>query len=109
MGYRPESIFVLFILMNIVIQFVSWIILHKLVPVFSIVNYIRQVVLPLCIIIVLSFVLPFVAHVGMEVGFLRFCVVTLLSFFSIVIMGYFIVLNRDERTMVMGFINKIKR
>lgn len=109
MGYKPESIFVLFILMNIVIQFVSWIILHKLVPVFSIINYIRQVVLPLCVIIVLSFILPYVAHVGMESGFLRFCVVTLFSIISVVTIGYFIALNRNERNMVVGFIHKIKR
>lgn len=108
-GYAPEMIFTLFILGNIVIQYFSWAILHNLVPEFSIVEYVHRVVLPLCTVIVFSMLLPYMAHLGMEPGFLRLCFVTFLSIVSIVAFGYSIGLNQDERKMVMRFVNKMRR
>ena len=109
MGYRPESIFVLFILMNIIIQIVSWMILHRLVPEFSVIIYLRQVVLPLCVVIVLSILLPYFFHVKMDSGFIRLFVVLLSSIVSIVIFGFFMALSRNEREMVMGYVNKMRK
>lgn len=108
-GYEPEAIFVLFILMNIILQLVSWEILHRLVPEFIVSNYIRQVVLPLCIIVPLAIILPYIARVVMDCGFLRFCVVLVLSVVSTIALGYVFALNKNERKMVMGYVNKIKK
>lgn len=109
LGYEPEFIFVLFILMNIIIQIVSWMILHRLVPDFSVMSYLRQVVLPLCVVIVLSVLLPYFVHINMDSGFIRLCVVLLSSIASIVIFGFFMALNRNEREMVMGYVNKMRK
>lgn len=109
LGYSPESIFVLFIIMNMVIQYVSWIILRRLVPEFSIASYIRQVIIPLCIISVLAVILPYVAHIEMDSGFMRFFIVTLLSVASIITLGFLIALNHSEKRTIVGYLEKIRK
>lgn len=109
LGYSPESIFVLFIIMNMVIQYVSWIILRRLVPEFSIASYIRQVIIPLCIISALAVILPYVAHIEMDSGFLRFFIVTLLSVVSIITLGFLIALNHSEKRTIVGYLEKIRK
>ena len=105
-GYEAYSIFVLFIIMNAVIQYVSWRVLHSLVPDFSVTKYLRQVILPLTIITALSIILPLLAHWGMESGFLRLMVVILLTVISTFITGYFIGINQSERELVVSYLRK---
>jgi O-antigen/teichoic acid export membrane protein len=105
-GYEAYSIFVLFIIMNAVIQFVSWRVLHSLVPEFSVTTYLRQVILPLSVITGLSLILPLLAHWGMEFGFWRLMVVILLTVISTFTTGFFIGINQSERELVVSYIRK---
>ena len=95
--------------MNTVIQYVSWIILRRLVPEFSIASYIRQVIIPLCIISALAVILPYVAHIEMDSGFMRFFIVTLLSVVSIITLGFLIALNHSEKRTIVGYLEKIRK
>lgn len=106
-GYGAESIFVLFIIMNAIIQLVSWKILHSLVPDFSVTTYFKNVIIPLLIVTSLALILPLLAHMGMEYGFLRLLVVILLTVASVFTIGFFIGINRNERELVISYVKKI--
>lgn len=110
LGYEPESVFVLYIIANIIIQVICWHILQSLVPEFSMIHYIKKVILPIMCVSILSFIMPYLAHQMMDTGFLRLLVVVIVSFISTSLISYFVGLNIKERAMVNDYIyKKIKK
>lgn len=105
-GYEPESVFVLYIIANIIIQVICWLILQSLVPDFSMIHYLKKVILPILGVSVLSFILPYLAHQMLNSGFLRLLVVVLLSFISTSLISYYIGLSSKERVMVNDYVSK---
>lgn len=102
-GYVPEAVFVLYIIANIIVQIICWFILQSLVPEFSMVHYIKRVVMPIVLISIISFILPYVTHLWLEVGLLRLFFVSIVSFISTLFFSYFIGLDSKERDMVYGY------
>ena len=109
LGYSPESVFTLYIIINIVIQIICWNILQSLVDKFSTMQYIWKVIFPLCIITLLSLLLPLYAHLNMESSFIRLCVVTVLSVLSTVVFTFYVGLNKTERNVVVSYILKLHK
>lgn len=106
LGYSPELVFALYIIINIIIQIICWFILQSLVNKFSTIYYLQKVIFPLSLITVVSILLPFYAHIHMESSFMRLFVVTFLSIISTLITGFFWGMNGKERQVVIGYVNK---
>ena len=105
MGFQPESVFIVSIVFNIIQQIVSLIIVNKLVP-FSIKEYIVRVWVPLSIVVLIAVIPLLGIHSFMSQGFLRLCIVVVVS--SLVIMGlsYCAAFNNSERQIFKGFVKR---
>lgn len=106
-GYSPVSTFIVSIVLTIINQGVCLFLLKKIFP-YSIRTYIKQVVMPCLILVVLSPILPFLIHQELADGFLRLCLVVIISIITTAILAYFLVLTRGEKDMVMDYVRKIQ-
>ena len=86
-----------------IIQIVSLIILKTIVP-FSILDYIKQVVYPLVLVILVSIWAPLALHYFLSEGFLRLIVVFMTSILVTATNIYFIGLNKSEKNIIKQFI-----
>lgn len=105
-GYKPEYVFLLYIIANVIVQIICWFILQSLVSEFSVTDYVRKVVLPITMVSIISFILPYIAHAWFNIGFLRLVIVTLLSFISTIFLSYYIGLNSKEREKICDYCYK---
>ena len=105
-GTVPEVVFVIMIVFTLIVQIISVIILKQLIT-FSINDYLKNVIIPIILFLCLIPILPIIPRLLMEQSFARLCVVCLVSFVSTSIIGYFVVLNKSERSHLISFI-KIK-
>jgi len=94
--------------LDIVRQIVALIVLKSIVTEFSMVRYCRDVVLPLLAVSLLSIVGPMVVHSLMAEGFLRLCVVLLVSTISILVSIYVAGLNNNEKSLMQQLLKSIK-
>lgn len=80
---------------------------------FKVIEYVKEVLIPIIIVVALTSCLPFIPHYFFEYGFLRLVLVTMSSVCPIMIVFYFLGLNRREKDLVnnilLGIIKKIKK
>ena len=106
-GAEPEYVFVLMIAFTIIGQWICVHILKQLI-VFSSADYVKRVVLPLALFLILIPILPLIPRLLLEECFLRFVLVGALSVLSTGAIGYFLVLNETEKNSLLLFL-KIKK
>lgn len=102
-GTSPVSVFVITILITVLNQPVSMIILRKNF-VYSYHDYIKIVIVPCSIFLILNTAIPFLIHTLMDASFLRFCIVGIVSCSMSLLLIYMIVLSKAERSIVYNFI-----
>lgn len=106
-GAEPEYVFVLMIVFTMIGQWICVHILKQLI-VFSEVDYVRRVVLPLTLFLALIPILPLIPRLLLGESFFRLVLVSALSVISTGSIGYYIVLNQSEKANVLSFL-KIKK
>lgn len=106
LGYSPVSTFIVSIVVTIINQGVCLILLKKIFP-YSIRTYVKQVVIPCLILVVISPILPYLTHYAMEDGFLRLCLVVFVSIVSTALSSFFLVLSQGEKDMISDYLKKI--
>lgn len=79
-------------------HFVCLFVVKRLVGM-SISEYFKEVVWPIVIVLIISVVITYPVHHFMGSGFLRLCVVTLVSVISVALSLYFLALNEGERSL----------
>lgn len=101
LGYAPPSAFYIILANNIVILFITLLILRKLVAGFSVISY--------CLKLLKSFVLLIPAaalcslvHYGMEVSFWRLVLCSVVSVVAVGAMGFAFILNKSQRRKVLA-------
>lgn len=99
LGYPPESVFIVQLVITGIVQFVKVQLVKKAIH-FSIRQYTFHLVLPLIIASVASILLPGIAYCFMVQGIIRLMVVGFISIVSVVVSAYFFGLNRSERLVV---------
>lgn len=104
-GYAPESVFIVHLMFVIIAQFIRLYIVHNLINL-SIREYIKEVVLKITFVVLLSIILPLIIHLNMGSTFLRFLVVGASSVLSVIISAYFLGLNSSEKEFIR---KKLKR
>ena len=86
-------------------QILALIILKHLMP-FSILNYAKSVIFPLVCVLLLSIIIPFLFNYFMDAGWIRFFIVVISSFISVVISTMLIGLDREEKEFVYTIVQK---
>ena len=79
-------------------HFVCLFVVKKLVGM-SVTEYFKGVVWPIIVVLIISVIITYPVHHFMNIGFLRLCVVTLVSVFSVALSLYFLALNVSERAL----------
>lgn len=111
-GMAPYTIIVISIIVTIVGEFVASIILRRYIKdsTYSVKSYWFFVYGRCALIAVVSFVFPYITHICMSEGFLRLCLVSLVSVISISVTVYYLGMDASTRSIVLTFIsNKLLR
>lgn len=92
-------------------HFVCLFVVKKLVGM-SVTEYFKEVVWPIVIVLIISVVITYPVHHFMNSGFLRLCVVILVSVITVGLALYYLALNTNERAlfsqMIMSLVGKIR-
>lgn len=107
-GCVPNSVFWISLVFTILMQTACFFVLRTLIA-FSIRRYMRQVVFPFVLVIATSFSIPLLPYNCIEVGFLRFSIVTIVALLSTGFSFYFIGLNKQEKVMAKSMLLKLVR
>lgn len=89
-------------------HFVCLFIVKRLIGM-SIREYFKEVVWPILIVMIISFIVSFPAHLLLESGFLRLCVVSFISISSVGLSLFFLALNASERALLIQMIKSTVR
>lgn len=106
LGYSPNSVFWVSFFFTLVMQFISLLILRTLVA-FSLINYVRKVLIPFIVVVLISFAPPLFPYYMCQEGFFRFVLVTLVAVLSSSVSFYFIGLDRKEKDLINSIFQKI--
>lgn len=105
MEAEPTIVFVLSLIMSILCFVVRMFIVNRLVCI-RIPIYIKSVLIPCLLVTITAFILPFIVHRFIEMGFLRFILVGIMSvistMFTVIIFG----LNSTEKKYVLDIIKQ---
>lgn len=104
-GMTPESVFVIMIIFTMFGQAICVHILNQLID-FSVKDYLKKVVLPLFLFLILISILPVIPCLFMNETFGRFVAVCVISFLSTGMIGFFVVLNSEERNRVLSLVKR---
>jgi O-antigen/teichoic acid export membrane protein len=99
------SVMVVSIILTFIACIVRLLILKRLID-YSIRHFFRMVVIPICVISVVSAILPVILCYILPQSIVRLCLVIALSIVSISICSYIIALNKMERQKVRNLISK---
>jgi O-antigen/teichoic acid export membrane protein len=105
MGAPAYSAMIVAIVLTFIACIVRLLILKRLID-YSIRQFLRMVVTPICVISVVSAILPIIFCYILPQNMLRLCLVTGLSIISVCIYSYFIGLNGEEQQKVKSVIGK---
>lgn len=98
-GYRPEAIFVIQIILSVIVQFVR-ILLSRKELYFSYFDYFKQVVLYILLVSIISPIIPVIIYLNMPISLYSFIVVTITSIISVCLCSYIVGLNVNERSII---------
>jgi O-antigen/teichoic acid export membrane protein len=104
MGYKPEVVFIITLLINFSSMWIEWMLVKRIVY-FSIRKAATKILIVSLAVVLLSIGLPAFAYYLLETGFIRFCLVSFFSFLSVIFVIYFIGIGNSERSLIT---NKIK-
>lgn len=98
-GYPPESVFITHLIWAIIAQAIRLYIVHNLITL-SIFEYIKEVILRIFGVILISLAIPLILHFTMDTTFIRFIIVGISSVFSVLLAIYIVGLNTKERNFI---------
>jgi O-antigen/teichoic acid export membrane protein len=112
-GYPPESTLIVMLVTTIICLFLRLVLLRQMVSL-SIRSFVYSVLLPVTLVSVLAFILPFgVYYFGIEYGFMQFLLVCVTSIISGLLSIYVIGLKKNEKMKLKNwmsqFLKRIKK
>jgi O-antigen/teichoic acid export membrane protein len=96
-GFPPEFALIVTLIFTMFVQLARILFVKGLVVTFSILQYIRHVVVPTVIIFVIAPLLPLTLHIMCDETYLRLFLTVVLSLISTIIVTYIFGLNKRER------------
>jgi len=104
----PSIALVVLFVLDCIRQVVALVVLKSIVNDFSLMKYLREVIMPLIAVVLVSSLFPTLPHMFMQDGFLRLCVVLIVSVVSIGVSIYMIGLNRNEKSIIIQMRANVK-
>lgn len=104
MGFPPESVFIVTIVVSILVQMTELLLLKRLIP-YSIRSYFREVIWPGFLVMFLSGIIPYLLTIILVPSFIRFLVVGFTCVITIATLVYYIGIDLETRNFV---VRKIK-
>lgn len=110
LGFEPISSMIIGVILEILVMFVAFVFLKKMVG-FPLVEFYTKVILPFFSVIFLSSIIPgYVRFYLMEESFIRLLIVGILSVMCSLILSWYIVLNNNEKSMLLTMVkSKLKK
>lgn len=105
---NPILVYIISLGISLIIQIASMILMKKVVG-FNLLPYIKDVILPLLMVTVMTCMIPYLIVLLFEDSFLRLIIVTIVAILTIVSIGYFVALDKTERELVKSYFIKISR
>lgn len=104
LGYPSYSVFIVLIIINIIVTFNGWLIVHSYSP-FSIRMFFVDVVFPCLFVCVLSMVIPTILLLsGMKDGWIRFIALCVSTELALIIIVFCVGLKSEERVELLSFV-----
>ena len=108
-GFPAYSVFIVLIVINLIVTFNGWIIVHSYSP-FSIRGYLKDVLLKCAVVTVFSIVVPTIIVYYFEDGWLRFFLVCILTLLFVALFSLFMGMDKNERGKLVALLKqKIKK
>lgn len=104
-GAAPEYALIMALFAMIVAQVAALLILKQIID-YSIVEYVKKVIIPILVVILSTIWIPIIPHFSMQSSFIRLVLVCGLSLITIASSVYFIGLNNSEKTIVKTLLRK---
>lgn len=108
LGYNATIVYWISLLFTIVNQIICNLLLKKVFD-YSLMSYLRSVIFPCLIFVMLAPLLPFLLRSILPCSFVRLVIVSICSVVSSLTIAYLSVLDKSEKDMVKTFISKIKK
>ena len=106
LGYDPNSVFIVSLIMTIINQYVCMILLKQIFQ-YSIIDYIRKVIIPCIVFSIIVFCVSYIPILLMQASLLRFIIVLILSIATSCIVAYYAIFTKQEQFIAISFIKKI--
>jgi len=104
MGFSPESVFVVTIVVSIMVQITELFLLKRLI-IYSVRAYAKQVVWLCLLVMVVSAIFPYLLSTMLAPGFIRFLVVGFTCVITVVTSVYYIGIDKETRRII---VHKLK-
>jgi O-antigen/teichoic acid export membrane protein len=107
-GFKPETIMYVYLSVTIICFVPQIWIVHNTIGM-SIKSYLKEVILVMILVAIISFILPLCIHSNLKFGLFRFFMVIFSSIFSCLLTIYSVGLTNDDRNLMINFFrNKLK-
>lgn len=103
-GYPPESVFIVTIVVSILVQITELLLLKLFIP-YSVRNYLREVIRPGILVMLISGIIPYLFTISLVPGFIRFLVVGISCVIAIATLVYYVGIDLETRKFV---VRKVK-
>lgn len=104
-GFPAYSVFIVLIVINLIVTFNGWIIVHSYSP-FSIRGFLKDVLLKCSVVTVFSIVVPTIIVYYFEDGWLRFFLVCTLTLLFVALFSLFMGMDKNERGKLLGVLKQ---
>lgn len=106
-GAQPEHVFLIGLFVSVITLVSSVLIMQKKTTVRAS-QYFKEVLAPISLTVLLTFILPYLFKMFMDEGFFRAIIVTIVSIIAVLFVGLYVGLNKHERAFVFSYIDKFK-
>ena len=107
LGYAPNAVYVISLLMTIVNQVVCNIYLKRIFS-YSLSEYLKKVILPCGLYTLLAPIVPLALVLLLPSSFIRLLLVGVVSVLTSLSVAYVVVLNQSEKSLILNFIKRKK-
>lgn len=107
MGANVELVFIIGFFVEVMVFIASIVILKQLI-VFSVRAYVKKVLVPVAVVMLITMTIPLIPHFLMPIGLMRFVSVLITAMLSSSICSYYLGISRQEKEIVRSFL-KIKK
>ncbi|WP_437920451.1 hypothetical protein [Sphingobacterium sp. LRF_L2] len=103
LGYPPESVFVVHLVVTVIGQIVRVVLIKPMIN-FRLKDYMQFVVFKCSLVLLLAPILPLISYLYINDLVIRFWLVLLCSLFSVLFSIYIMALNKTEKTLIKDFV-----